>query len=153
MEADEVIAALIERSETVATAESLTAGLVCARLTDVSGASTAVRGGLIVYATDLKTSLAGVDRVLLAAKGAVSAEVAAQLAEGVRLRCRADWGLGLTGVAGPHPQENVPPGTVYIGLAGPGVCTARTLCFDGDRAAVRTASVRAAVGLLGEHLA
>jgi nicotinamide-nucleotide amidase len=153
VEAEEVISALTGRGETVATAESLTAGLVCATLTGVPGASAAVRGGLIVYATELKAELAGVDRALLAEHGAVHPEVARQLAEGARLRCGADWGLGLTGVAGPDPQNGVMPGTVHVGLAGPGTRTVRTLWLEGDRLAVRRASVRAALSLLREHLA
>jgi nicotinamide-nucleotide amidase len=153
VEAAEVISALIKRGETVATAESLTAGLVCATLAGVPGSSAAVRGGLIVYATELKAELAGVDAALLAERGAVHPEVAAQLAVGARLRCGADWGVGLTGVAGPAPQDGVTPGTVHVGLAGPGIRTVRTLRLDGDRTAVRLASVRAALDLLGEHLA
>jgi nicotinamide-nucleotide amidase len=148
----ELVEALIRRGETVATAESLTAGLVCATLADVPGASAAVRGGFIVYATELKADLAGVDRALLAEHGAVYPEVAAQLAEGARSRCGADWGLGLTGVAGPDPQDGVMPGTVHVGLAGEVVREIRTLRFAGDRAAVRQSAVRAALDLLGEHL-
>jgi nicotinamide-nucleotide amidase len=147
-----LIVTLTARGETVATAESLTAGLVCATLTEVPGASAVVRGGLIVYATELKASLAGVDKTLLAKHGAVHPEVAAQLAEGARDRCGATWGIGLTGVAGPDPQDGVGPGTVHIGLVGPGVRTAGTHWFEGDRAQVRQACVRAALSLLGEHL-
>jgi nicotinamide-nucleotide amidase len=153
LDSREIVAALIRRGETVATAESLTAGLVCATLADVPGASAALRGGLVVYATDLKAELAGVDRALLAEHGAVHPEVAAQLAEGARARCGATWGLGLTGVAGPDPQDGVTPGTVYLGLAGEGVRIVRTLRFEGDRGAVRQAAVRAALDLLGEQLA
>ena len=152
MDSGEIVAALIRRGETVATAESLTAGLVCATLADVPGASAALRGGLVVYATDLKAELAGVDRALLAESGAVHPEVAAQLAEGARARCGATWGLGLTGVAGPDSQDGVTPGTVYVGLAGDGVREVRTLCFEGDRGTVRQSSVRAAFDLLGEQL-
>ncbi|SFQ06535.1 nicotinamide-nucleotide amidase [Amycolatopsis arida] len=150
--AAEVLAALVRRGETVATAESLTAGLVCATLTEVPGASAAVRGGLVVYATELKATLAGVDRTLLAARGAVHPDVAAQLADGARRRCAADWGLGLTGVAGPDPQDGVSPGTVHLAVAGPGVRTGRTLECPGDRAAVRGAAVTGALALLWEHL-
>ncbi len=151
-EGETLITHLIERGETVATAESLTAGLVCATLTDAPGSSAAVRGGLIVYATDLKASLAGVDEDLLATHGAVHPEVAAQLATGARDRCGATWGLGLTGVAGPAGQDGVAPGTVHVGLAGPGVLTVRTLRLSGDRASVRAGAVRGAFALLGEHL-
>ncbi|MEU5850980.1 CinA family protein [Saccharopolyspora shandongensis] len=147
------VAALLEalrrRGETVATAESLTAGLVSAVLTDVPGASDVVRGGLIVYATDLKAELAGVDRDLLAAHGAVHPRVAEMLADGARRRCGADWGIGLTGVAGPDPQDGVAPGTVHLGFAGPDGATVRSVRLDGDRHAVRAAAVRVAL----EHFA
>ncbi|SEF32475.1 nicotinamide-nucleotide amidase [Amycolatopsis pretoriensis] len=148
-----LVAALTARGETVAAAESLTAGLVCATLATVPGASAVLRGGLVVYATELKTALAGVDADLLAEHGAVHPEVAAQLAEGARDRCRATWGLGLTGVAGPSPQDGVAPGTVHVGLAGLGTRTVRTLALSGDRDLIRTRSVQAAFALLGEHLA
>ncbi|MFC9257705.1 CinA family protein [Amycolatopsis thailandensis] len=153
MNAETLITHLIERKETVATAESLTAGLVCARLTEIPGSSAVVRGALIVYATDLKATLAGVDEDLLAAHGAVHPEVAAQLATGARERCGATWGLGLTGVAGPAGQDGVAPGTVHVGLAGPDGLTVRTLDLSGDRASVRDGAVRGAFALLGEHLA
>lgn len=152
MTPQEVVAALIRRGETVATAESLTAGLVCAALTEVPGSSAVVRGGLVVYATDLKAALAGVDPDLLATRGAVDPEVAAQLAAGARTRCGADWGIGLTGVAGPAAQDGVSPGTVHLGLAGAGGTITRELRLSGDRAAVRAGSVAAALGLLGEQI-
>jgi nicotinamide-nucleotide amidase len=150
--AETLVTRLVERGETVATAESLTAGLVCATLTEVPGSSAVVRGGLIVYATDLKAALAGVDKDLLAARGAVHPEVAAQLAAGARDRCGATWGLGLTGVAGPSAQDGVEPGTVHVGLAGPDLLTVRTLDLRGDRAAIRAGAVEGAFALLGEHL-
>ncbi|MFI7121339.1 CinA family protein [Amycolatopsis sp. NPDC049868] len=153
MKAETLITHLIERGETVATAESLTAGLVCATLTEVPGSSAVVRGGLVVYATDLKAKLAGVEEGLLAAHGAVHPEVAAQLAVGARDRCGATWGLGLTGVAGPDGQDGVAPGVVHVGLAGPDTLTVRTLDLSGDRAAVRAGAVSGAFALLGEHLA
>src|SRR5271154_879372 len=108
---------LLERGETVATAESLTAGLVGAALTETPGASTTYRGGVIVYSTDLKASLAGVPEQLLTERGAVDPQVAAALAAGVRERLAATWGLALTGVAGPDSQDGQPVGTVHIGLA------------------------------------
>ncbi|WP_275294319.1 CinA family protein [Amycolatopsis sp. La24] len=150
--ARELVATLTRRGETVAAAESLTAGLVCATLAEVPGASAVLRGGLVVYATELKAALAGVDEQLLAEHGAVHPDVAAQLAKGARERCGATWGLGLTGVAGPDPQDGVAPGTVYVGLSGPCVDTVRELAETGDRDTIRTASVRAAFALLGEQL-
>jgi nicotinamide-nucleotide amidase len=148
----DLVATLRRRQETVATAESLTAGLLCAALTSVPGSSAVVRGGLIVYATDLKWGLAGVDPVLLKERGAVDPDVAVQLATGARDRCGAAWGLGLTGVAGPDPQDGVSPGTVHIGIAGSSVDVA-TITVAGDRHEVRSAAVRAAVDLLAKALA
>ncbi|MEB3366986.1 CinA family protein [Saccharopolyspora mangrovi] len=145
----ELIGVLRRRSETVATAESLTAGLVSAALTEVPGSSAVVRGGLVVYATDLKERLAGVDPQLLAEHGAVHPDVAAQLAVGASRRCGADWGVGLTGVAGPDPQDGVAPGTVHLGFSGPQDSQVRSVVLDGDRHAVRAAAVRVAL----EHFA
>lgn len=141
-------AALLRRSETVAAAESLTAGLFCARLAEVPGASATLRGGLVVYATDLKTALAGVPADLLAAHGPVSPETAAALAEGVRERCAATWGVGLTGVAGPDPVDGHGPGRVYLGLSAGGRTDVVRLDLPGDRAAVRAAAVDAAIDAL-----
>jgi nicotinamide-nucleotide amidase len=98
------------RGETVAVAESLTGGLLAATIVDVPGASAAFRGGLIVYATDLKATLAGVPLPLLDAHGPVDPSVAAALAAGARERCGADWGISTTGVAGPEPQAGQPVG-------------------------------------------
>lgn len=137
-----VLAALRRQDGTVATAESLTAGLVSAALTDVAGASEVVRGGLVVYATELKASLAGVDGDLLAEHGPVHPRIAEALAVGARDRCDSDWGIGITGVAGPDPQDGVAPGTVHLGFAGPEERTVHSVSLDGDRHAVRAASVR-----------
>ncbi|MBW4720144.1 CinA family protein [Saccharothrix obliqua] len=152
MSAEAVVAALLARGETVATAESLTAGLVAVEITTVPGASAVLRGGLIVYATDLKRSLAGVDGALLAEHGAVHPEVARQLADGARARCGAVWGIGLTGVAGPTPQDGASPGTVHIGLAGPTGVVTRSVTVGGDRHEVRRGAAAAALDLLLDHL-
>jgi nicotinamide-nucleotide amidase len=133
---------------TVAVAESLTGGLLAGALTTPGGASDVVRGGLVVYATDLKASLAGVDHDLLAQRGAVDPDVAAQLARGVRERLAADYGVGVTGVAGPTEQDGRPVGTVFLAVAGPDGESVAERSFEGDRAAIRAASVEAAVGLL-----
>jgi nicotinamide-nucleotide amidase len=140
--------ALLERAETVAAAESLTAGLFCATLATVPGASATLRGGVVVYAAELKTALAGVPPELLAHQGPVSPETAAALAEGVRLRCAATWGVGLTGVAGPDPVDGHGPGRVYLGIAGHGRTDVVELDLPGDRAAVRTGAVDAALAEL-----
>jgi len=140
--------ALLDRGETVAAAESLTAGLFCATLATVPGASATLRGGVVVYATELKTALAGVPADMLAEHGPVSPETAAALAGGVRARCAAAWGVGLTGVAGPDPVDGHGPGRVYVGIAGEGATDVRELDLPGDRAAVRAGAVEAAMRAL-----
>jgi nicotinamide-nucleotide amidase len=144
-----LVGALRARGESVAAAESLTAGLFCATVAEVPGASAVLRGGVVVYATDLKAVLAGVPGELLAAHGPVSRETAAALAEGVRDRCTADWGVGLTGVAGPDPVDGHGPGRVYVGITDGHRTDVTELTLPGDRAAVRRAAVESAVtGLL-----
>ena len=100
-----VLAELDAAGATVAVAESLTGGLLAAALVAVPGASRCFRGSVTAYATDLKASVLGVDAGLLAARGAVDAEVAGQMAEGVRRLMGADYGVATTGVAGPDPQD------------------------------------------------
>jgi nicotinamide-nucleotide amidase len=153
MIAARVLQALIEKGQTLAVAESLTGGLLAATLVDVPGASAAFRGGFIVYATDLKATLAGVPPELLKERGPVDGDVAAALATGARRRCGADWGLATTGVAGPDPQDGQPVGTVYVAAAGPtGNPAVRRLRLDGDRAAVRSAAVAAVLQLVLEKI-
>jgi nicotinamide-nucleotide amidase len=148
-----IVAELTARSETVAVAESLTGGLVVARLVDVAGASLVVRGGVVAYAADLKASLLGVDPALLARVGTVDAEVAEQMAVGVRERLGATWGLATTGVAGPGPQEGHPAGTAYVAIARAGAdCAVRRLDLPGDRTEVREATVTAVLELLAARL-
>lgn len=147
-----VVHALQDRRETLAVAESLTGGLVAATIVDIPGVSSVFRGGLVVYATDLKHELAGVPRKLLAERGPVDPDVVRALAEGVRRRCGADWGLATTGVAGPEPQGGRPVGTVFVAVAGPTGSTVRELHFDGPRAVVRTESVTGALALLSDEL-
>ncbi|MBT8224353.1 MAG: CinA family protein [Dactylosporangium sp.] len=150
--ATEVLAGLEARGQTLATAESLTGGLLSAALVAVPGASRVFRGALVVYATDLKTTLAGVPAELLARRGPVDGEVAAAMAAGARRGCGADWGVSTTGVAGPGPHDGHPAGTVWIAVVGPGHRTTRRLAARGDRQAIRTGAVRAALGLLAEAL-
>jgi nicotinamide-nucleotide amidase len=150
---------LDEHGWTLAVAESLTGGLVAAELTGVPGASRSFRGSVTAYATALKHELLGVDAGLLAARGAVDAEVARQMAAGVRDRLGADWGVSTTGVAGPDPQDGQPVGRVFVAVAGPpgaGAAgpevEAAELNLSGDRTAIRTASVTAILELLAARL-
>lgn len=148
----DVVRAMERRGETLAVAESLTGGRLAATLVAVPGVSAVFRGGLVVYATDLKASLAGVPERLLAERGPVDPDVALALAAGARERCRADWGLGTTGVAGPEPQDGKPAGTVYVACVGPHAATVRELALDGDREAVQQTTVDAALDLLASML-
>jgi nicotinamide-nucleotide amidase len=144
---------LAARGETLAVAESLTGGLLASTLVDVPGASRVFRGGLVVYATDLKASLAGVPEQLLTEHGPVHEAVASALAYGARVRCQATWGLATTGVAGPDSQHAIAPGTVYVALAGPGAApVVWRLDLAGDRAAIRAGAVGAALRLLAVTL-
>lgn len=142
--------ALAARGETVGVAESLTGGLIAARLSERAGASATFRGGLVVYATDLKHALAG---VAVEELGAVSEQTALDLAEGARTRLGADWGIGVTGVAGPDEQEGHPVGTVFVAVAGPTGRHSRALLLPGDRERVRSLTVTVALDLLRRQLA
>lgn len=146
------VGALKERRLTVATAESLTGGLVGAALTGVAGSSAVYRGGVVAYATPLKAALLGVDAGLLEREGAVHPQVAAQMAEGARRVLGADVGLATTGVAGPDPQDGRAPGTVHVAVAGPGGRRGLDLDLVGDRAAVREQTVRRLLALLLDAL-
>lgn len=154
----ELIESLRARGETIATAESLTGGLIGATLTSVPGVSAIYRGGVISYATDLKAGLAGVADRTLAEHGAVSQLTAVEMALGVAQRCDATWGLAVTGVAGPDPQEGHPAGKVFTAVARKppaaggwddqqtdSVVCVRELSLAGDRTAIREQTVRAAL--------
>jgi len=139
---------LAARGATVAVAESLTGGLLGAALTDMPGASRTFRGGVLAYATDLKGALLGVPHPLLEAEGAVSAQVAAAMAAGIRDRLGATYGVALTGVAGPDLQEGHPAGTVFVAVAGPSGGQVRALRLPGGRAEIRSGAVDAALEML-----
>ncbi|WP_310719353.1 CinA family protein [Streptomyces lydicus] len=144
---------LAGRGQSLAVAESLTGGLVAGALTAVPGASRVLRGSVTAYATDLKRELLGVDGALLAAHGAVDAEVARQMAEGVRRVLGADWGIATTGVAGPEPQDGQPVGTVFVAVCGPGGAgEVRRLALAGDRDRIRRDTIDAVLALLLSEL-
>ena len=143
-------AQLLRRQETVAVAESLTGGLLAGALTGTPGASGTFRGGLVVYATDLKASLAGVSESLLGRVGAVDPQVALELARGARERLAASWGVGVTGVAGPDPQDGRAVGTVFVAVVGPRDVgeTVSELELAGSRNSIRQQTVEHVVALL-----
>ncbi|WP_017587549.1 CinA family protein [Nocardiopsis ganjiahuensis] len=141
--------ALLEAEATCATAESLTGGLIGAHLTAVPGTSATYRGGAVTYATDTKAAVLGVPEDLLSEHGAVHPDVAAHMARGVRELVGADYGVAVTGVAGPEPQDGQPVGTVYAAVAGPDSHTEVVrFSFTGDRAGIRYHTVKGALRLL-----
>jgi nicotinamide-nucleotide amidase len=147
--AEVVGAHLRARGETVATAESCTAGRVSAALGAIPGASDYLLGGAVVYANAEKVRQCGVDPDLLATHGAVSEPVARALAEGIRARVGSTWGIGVTGIAGPSggsPEK--PVGTVHLALAGPGETLHRRVYLPFERERVLTFTVGAALDLL-----
>lgn len=143
-----VLDLLGERGESLAAAESLTGGLVCAALTEVPGSSAVVRGGVVSYATGVKADVLGVPGGLLASDGAVSAACALAMADGVRRLLGADWGLSTTGVAGPGHSEGHPAGTVHLAVVGEHRRVHRTLHLQGSRRQVRDATVAQVLELL-----
>jgi nicotinamide-nucleotide amidase len=153
----QLIGELTRRGMTIAVAESLTGGLVVAELVSVPGASAVVRGGVVAYATELKSTLLDVDARLLAEKGPIDPEVARQMADGVRSRlghdgAPADIGLATTGVAGPEPQDGHAVGEVWLGIAMEGRVEAHGLTIGGDRASIRAATVSESLMFVLEHL-
>ncbi|MCW2846035.1 MAG: CinA family protein [Marmoricola sp.] len=134
---------LQERGETVGCAESLTGGELAALLSGTPGASATFVGGVVSYASRVKREVLGVT-----AERVVSAECAGQMAQGLRSLLGVDWALSTTGVAGPDRQEDQPVGTVFVGLAGPGGTSSARFAFEGDRAAIRSATCTAALGHL-----
>lgn len=148
--ADEVIGALRTAGATVATAESLTGGLVCSTLVQVPGASDVVLGGIVAYAADAKVELLDVDPDLIDERGTVDPDVAAQMAFGAQERFNATYGLSTTGVAGPGESDGKPEGTVHIAIAGPDGVRTTALQLAGDRDTIRNGTVDA---LLSELVA
>ncbi|MFD7629103.1 CinA family protein [Streptomyces sp. NPDC059851] len=150
--AAEALRLLAESDQTVAVAESLTGGMVAAELTAVPGASRSFRGSVTAYATELKHRVLGVDAGLLAAEGAVNAQVAVQMAAGVRRALGASWGIATTGVAGPDPQDGQPVGTVFVAVAGPADEKTVALRLNGSRGEIRRESARTVLELLVSEL-
>lgn len=148
-----VVAALTARRWTLGVAESLTGGALTAEIVAVPGASSTLLGGVVAYATPVKHSLLGVDHELLARHGPVHAEVALQMASGVRRAVQvhgrdADVGVSTTGIAGPDSPDGQPVGTVHIAVVTPEAQSAEFFEFSGDRPQIRALTVDAALALL-----
>ena len=141
------------RRDTLAVAESCTGGLLAARITDIPGSSDYFLEGVVPYSNEAKIDLLGVPEHLFASHGAVSAEVAQALAEGIRERSAASFGIGITGIAGPDGgSDEKPVGLVYIGLAEEAGTDTRRYHFPGDRYLIRQLTVNAALDLLRRRI-
>jgi PncC family amidohydrolase len=151
--AERLQARCVARGLTVATGESCTGGLVAHLITEVPGSSAYLAGGVVAYSNPVKERELGVQADVLAAHGAVSAQVAIAMAEGARNRLGADLGVGVTGVAGPDGGTAAKPvGLVYVAVAGLGESTVRRFLWPGDRTENKRDSARAALELLLERV-
>lgn len=148
--ADAVLAACREKGMKLATAESCTGGMVAAALTDIAGSSDVVERGFVTYSNEAKSELLGVPPSLIATHGAVSAQVAAAMADGALARAPVDVSVAITGIAGPGGGTATKPvGLVWFAAARRGgQIVTETHIFSGDRAAVRHAATRRALELL-----
>jgi nicotinamide-nucleotide amidase len=141
------------RGATLAVAESCTGGMLAERITSIPGSSRYFLGGAVVYDNELKTSLAGVPPLLLAEHGAVSGQVATALAEGIRERCKATLGIGITGIAGPGGgTEEKPVGLVYVALADGMKTEVAERKFFGDRDRIRQWATQQALDMVRRKL-
>jgi nicotinamide-nucleotide amidase len=150
---EEVVASLLTRnSSTISAAESCTGGLLAQRLTSIAGSSSYFLGGVVSYSNELKTAWADVPAELIQAKGAVSSEVAAAMAEGIRREVGSTLGVGITGIAGPGGgSEEKPVGTVHIALSHAGGVKERGALFPGDREAIRWHASQLALDMVRIH--
>jgi nicotinamide-nucleotide amidase len=150
-EVPQLAQALMAKGWMLATAESCTGGLIAAACTDIAGSSEWFERGFVTYSNEAKTELLGVDAALIEAHGAVSEVVARAMAFGAVRHSHAQVGVAVTGVAGPGGgSKDKPVGTVWFGFSVDGLLTSETRRFDGDRAAVRAATVRHALQRLIE---
>lgn len=144
---------LRDRGEHVCFAESLTGGLITAIFVENSGASSVLNESYVTYSPEAKQRILGVSPETIARDGVVSARCAREMAEGARRISSADWGLSVTGLAGPDGgSEATPVGTVFIGVAGADVTQVHECHFSGDRGSVREQTVIAAFNSLVEAM-
>jgi nicotinamide-nucleotide amidase len=150
---EEVVAEqLTLNNATIAAAESCTGGLLAQRLTSIAGSSSYFLGGVVCYSNELKSAWADVPAEMIAAKGAVSPEVAVALAEGIRRRVGSTLGVGITGIAGPGGgSDEKPVGTVYVAISHAGGIKERGARFPGDRESIRWQASQAALDLVRVH--
>jgi nicotinamide-nucleotide amidase len=149
--AKNVIASLDARGETVAVAESVTAGGLGSAITSTPGASKVFLGGVIAYSNDVKINILGVDSALIEKYSVVSEEVANAMADAVRAKFGTTWGIATTGIAGPGDYQGIPEGTVWVAIRGP-VNQTIQLQLDSGREAIRTGAISSAIGTFARIL-
>jgi competence/damage-inducible protein CinA-like protein len=151
---EEVVGGLLTAKDaTISVAESCTGGLLSHRLTNVSGSSRYFMSGIVTYSNESKMELAGIPPLLLEMQGAVSAEVAQGLAEGVRQRANTTIGVGVTGIAGPTGGSDAKPvGTVHVAVALPTSTVQRQFLFPGDRERIRWQASQAGLDMVRREL-
>lgn len=154
MELEEKIGKILsERGLKIAISESCTGGLICHRITNVSGSSNYFQAGFVTYSNESKSKFLGVDEGILKEKGAVSEEVAKLMAEGVRKVTNCDIGISVTGIAGPlggTPEK--PVGLVFIGLSAKDLLVVRKFQFSGERLEIKDRAAEEALKLLLDYL-
>jgi nicotinamide-nucleotide amidase len=141
----EIIRTLGESNESLATAESITAGGLSSAITSVEGSSLIFLGAIVAYQNHIKTDILGIDESIIATHTVYSQEVAIAMAQAVREKFGATWAIATTGVAGPGPTDGVPSGTVWVAIDGP-VTQSLELSLSGGRESVRNATVATAIG-------
>jgi len=144
-----LVALLLQAGHRVCTAESCTGGLIAKTFTDLAGSSDWFERGFVTYSNEAKTEMLAVPASIIEDYGAVSEAVATAMASGALRHSNADYAIAVTGVAGPGGgSEEKPVGTVWIALASSDQLVARLCRFDGDRAAVRAATLETAIEML-----
>jgi len=149
----QLVELLIEKKMKIATAESCTGGLIAQKITSVPGASECFDCGVVTYSNEQKHKLLGVEKETLKQYGAVSEQTALEMCKGVRTLAEADFGISVTGIAGPGggtPEK--PVGTVWIGICGKNIHKAERFVFDGDRNQVRESTAKTALGIIMDAL-
>ena len=149
--ANTVVASLQSRGETVAVAESVTAGGLGHALTHAPGASQVFLGGIIAYSNDVKINFLGINPALIEEFSVVSEEVANAMADGVREKFGTTWGIATTGIAGPGDYEGIPEGTVWVAIRGP-INQTIQLQLDSGREAIRMGAISSAIGTFARIL-
>jgi nicotinamide-nucleotide amidase len=146
-----IVALLTESNETVAVAESITAGGLGAAITHAPGASQVFLGGVLAYTNEVKINFLGIDPSLIEEHTVVSEEVANAMADSVREKFGATWGIATTGIAGPGDYQGIPEGTVWVAIRGP-INQTIQLTLDGGREGIRTGAISSAIGTFARIL-